>query len=245
MKITAKRQNMSNHGPDGEQLRDEEAEALFDIILKDPDTEIGMPDSNGNQPIFYKGEIIGMLNPSKGYGAIDPDAYAALSGDLEIEKDPEISDSVMSAKSIKASDEIKSKSDLAYALSDILTPELCVDVVNQAFSEYDEFSDDAFTYAGGKDDSFFESLNDETPRNIAYMFFEGQDLDSKGPANPDRDYFRFTKKGNIESTDKPGDVYMDTIKDDIVDFVIDHMDEIEFDEKIQELINEYFENNVR
>ena len=130
-------------------------------------------------------------------------------------------------------------------MTDILDAELCQEVVDAAFSEYDEFSDIVFTYAGGKDDSFFDALNDDTPRNVAFMFFEGKDLDDGGPANPGRDYFRFDRKGNIESTDDPGEIYMDTILDDIVDYIVDHMEEVEFPEKIDKLINKYLDNQER
>lgn len=242
MKITAKRKVFGDDDSES-QLNDQEAEELVNSLMNDPEVEIGPVDKNGFQPIFYAGQMIGLLNPSQGMGVIDRNAYDALRG-ADNDKIPD-DDVIMFSEKIKAADNITAKTSLETALTDILDAELCQEVVDAAFSEYDEFSDIVFTYAGGKDDSFFDALNDDTPRNVAFMFFEGKDLDDGGPANPGRDYFRFDRKGNIESTDDPGEIYMDTILDDIVDYIVDHMEEVEFPEKIDKLINKYLDNQER
>lgn len=246
MKITAKRKIF---GDDDEfdpqdQLNDQEAEALVDMLMNDPEVEFGPIDSNGFQPIFYAGQMIGLVNPSQGMGVIDREAYDSLRNP-EIAEDPDMSDMIMSSKNVKARDEISSEDSLKDAIKDALDEDLCKEIVDAAFSEDESFSDDVFSYAAGKDDSFFDAMNDDTPRNVAFMFFEGQDLDDKGPANPGKDYFRFDRKGNVQSTDYPGAVYMDTILDDIVDYIVDHMDEVEFPEKIDKLINKYLNNKER
>ena len=246
MKIDAKRKIF---GDDDEfdprdHLDDQEAEELVNTLMNDPQVEFGPVDRNGFQPIFYSGQMIGLINPSQGMGVIDREVYDSLRVP-EIVEDPELSDSIMSAKKVQAVGSIDSEDDLKSAIKDALDADLCEEIVNMAFSEDDKFSDDAFTYAAGKDDSFFDALNDDTPRNVAYMFFEGKDLDDGGPANPGKDYFRFDRKGNIESTDEPGEVYMDTILDDIVDYIVDNMEEVEFPEKIDKLINEYLNNKER
>jgi len=245
MKISAKRKIFGDADDfDSEsQLTDQEAEELVNSLMSDPEVEIGPIDRNGFQPIFYAGQMIGLLNPSQGMGIIDREAYDALRGaGNDVDPDDDI---IMFSKDIKADDDVTSEDSLKSAIKEALDSDLCEEIVKQAFSEDEKFADDVFTFAGGKDDSFFEALNDDTPRNVAFMFFEGKDLDEGGPANPGRDYFRFDRKGNIESTDEPGEVYMDTILDDIVDYIVDNMEEVEFPEKIDKLINKYLDNEER
>jgi hypothetical protein len=73
-------------------------------------------------------------------------------------------------------------------------------------------------------------------------FFNGEDLDSRGPANPNRDYFRFNGYDNIESTNDPGEIYLDELDIELVDYIIDHLDDREFPDDIQEIIEEYASN---
>ena len=221
-------------------LEGEDAERFLDTLMSDPDTEIGPPDGRGNCPIFYKDHIIGFLNPELGIGAIDPDAYAQLSGmddSIDIDVDPDMSDAILSAEEI-SEDEEEPKSDLEKALEDALTEDLCVDVVNQAFSESGEFASEVFTDA---EDFFDVNLANADPQEIALKFFNGKDLDSRGPANPNRDYLRFNGEDNVESTDDPGAIYFDTILDDIIKYIIDHKDELEFNEDIQNVLDKYLD----
>lgn len=145
---------------------------------------------------------------------------------------------VKSGTNVVASNKIKTKSELEKALKDTIDADLCVDIVNLAFSDDGSFSDFVFDSA----DVFFDLLIDEEPKDVALMFFNGKDLDSRGPANPNRDYFRRDGRDNVESTDDPGAIYYDEILDDIVDFVVKYYDEFEFPDEIQELINEYLDN---
>lgn len=227
-------------------LEGEDAEQFLDTLMRDPDTEIGPPDKRGNCPIFYKEHIIGFLNPGLGIGAIDPDAYAQLCGEddtLDIDTDPDVSDTILSAEEItedeEAADE-EPKSDLEQALEEALTEDICVDIVNLAYSESNEFASDVFIDA---EDFFDVNLGNADPQDIALKFFEGKDLDDDGPANPNRDYLRFDADENIESTDDPGAIYLDTLLDDIIKYVIDHKDEFEFDEDIQNILNDYLDDD--
>lgn len=141
-------------------------------------------------------------------------------------------------KKIQASDEISSKSELEDALKAALTDDLCVELVDLAYSEDGEFADDAFIDS----DTFFDLLANEEPYEVARQFFMGEDLDSKGPANPTRDYFRYNGYGNVESTDDPGATYSEILDTEIVDYIMDHLDDRDYPEEIQELIDEYLGN---
>ena len=125
--------------------------------------------------------------------------------------------------------------DLKRHIKNALDEDLCVDIINLAFSEDGDFAFDVFTDS----DTFFDTLIDTEPRDVALMFFNGKDLDYRGPANPNREYFRLDRKENVESTDDPGAIYYDTLIDDIVDYVIDHIDDREFPEEIQDILTEY------
>ena len=138
---------------------------------------------------------------------------------------------------VTLSGHIRHEDDLRQLIKDVLSADLCTDVVNLAFSEDGTFEEYVFLDA----DTFFDTLIDAEPYEIARSFFMGEDLDSRGPANPIRDYFRYNGYGNVESTDDPGDTYYDTIEDDIIDYIMDHLD-LEYPEDIQEVIDEYNEN---
>lgn len=126
-------------------------------------------------------------------------------------------------------------SDLKRDIEDILDYDLCIDVVNLAFSEDNEFTTSVFMDS----DTFFGTLINDEPISVATIFFKGKDLDSRGPANPDRSFFRLDKRGNVESTDDPGEIYYDDLLDDLVDYIMDHIDDREFPEDIQAVIMEY------
>lgn len=84
--------------------------------------------------------------------------------------------------------------------------------------------------------NYMDDINDYLaglePREILNKAFYGD-------FNPSRDYFMFNGYENLESTDYPEDDWID--KDEIVDFIFDEKDGsyYEFDEKIQEVIDEY------
>ena len=138
---------------------------------------------------------------------------------------------------VQAADTIKSKDDLKQALWDILDDNICVDVVNLAFSEDNEFEQDVFFDS----DTFFDTLAETEPYEVARMFFMGEDLDASGPANPTRDYFRFNGYGNVESTNDPGDTYYHVLDNDIVAYIMEHLDDREFPEEVMEVISKYQE----
>lgn len=136
---------------------------------------------------------------------------------------------------------ISSTSPLKKKIKKALTDELCVDLVNLAYSEDDLFSDEAFIEA----EIFWDTHSNDDVQDMVLKFFNGEDLDSKGPANPNRDYFRFDKYENIESTDYPGDIYLDQLKDEITDYVMDHLDDRDFPDDIQEVIDNYQDDNYQ
>lgn len=138
---------------------------------------------------------------------------------------------------ITASD-TSSLSQLRRQLKDALTDDICVDIVNLAYSEDGTFAEAAFIDA----DTFWDVHSSDDVQDLVLKFFNGEDLDSRGPANPNRDYFRFDGYENIESTDYPGEIYMDELDGEIVDYIMDHLDDIEYPDDIQKLIDEYFSN---
>ena len=139
---------------------------------------------------------------------------------------------------ITAVGEIKTRAELERAIKDILTADICESIVDLAYSEEDMFTDDAFVDA----ETFWDVHANDDAKELVLKFFNGEDLDSRGPANPNRKYFRFDGYENIESTDYPGDTYKDELDIDIADYVLDHLDNREFPEEIQDLISNYHEN---
>jgi len=138
-------------------------------------------------------------------------------------------------KIIKSDSDITSKEDLEDALEDALTYDLCVELVNLAYSEDGYFDTDIFLDS----DTFFDSLAVEEVYDVVRAFFYGEDLDGTGPANPTRGYFRYNGYANVESTDDPGAHYMNELDDEIVDYIMDHLDDREYPEEIQEVIDRY------
>lgn len=140
-------------------------------------------------------------------------------------------------KKIKSADRIKDIQELEAAIKAALTADLCVDLVDLAYSEDNYFDDDVFVDA----DTFWDVHDNDDVKDIILKFFNGEDLDSKGPANPNRTYFRFDGYDNIESTDYPGDIYLNELDTEIVDYILDHLEDREFPEQIQNFVNEYLE----
>ena len=210
-------------------------------IMTDPDIEIGRSDRRGNQSILHRGKDIGWMNPNRGIGWIDDKAYRKLnpSEDSEVEHKSVNDDGVVENDDVQAVVEIKNEEDLRAAIKNLLDEDLCTDLVNLAFSEDNLFSKEAFMDA----DTFFETLDyDDDPKRLSLMFFNGEDLDSRGPANPNRNYFRLDNTDNIESTDYPGEIYMGTLDDEVIDYIIDHVSDRTYPDEIQELVDEYLEH---
>lgn len=128
--------------------------------------------------------------------------------------------------------------ELKRLIKDIIDPEICQEIINLAYSEDNSFADYMFM----ESDVFFDDvIANYTPMDIALIFFNGNDLDSRGNANPNREYFRFNKYDNVESTDYPEDILYDELLDDVVDFIVNHIEEFEYPESIQDIINEYLD----
>ena len=142
----------------------------------------------------------------------------------------------------KSSTTIESRAELRRALEDVIDADMCKEVVNFGYSEDDEFDNVVFIESKV---FFHDTLGDEEPKDIAEMFFNGEDLDSNGQADPTRDYFRFDEKGNVESTDKPETVYLENSLDDIIDYILDHLTDTQYNEAIQGLIDKYLESKER
>ena len=142
-------------------------------------------------------------------------------------------------RKVKGTDKIKTLKDLEREVRAALTADICSDLVNLAYSENGEFDGDVFIDA----DTFWEVHENDDVKDMTLKFFNGEDLDSKGPANPTRDYFRFNGYDNIESTNDPAEIYLDELDIELVDYVIDHVEDgLEFPETIQKLIDNYLEN---
>ena len=142
---------------------------------------------------------------------------------------------IKTSKSVVAASDSTSGADLKGALKSALDSDICEDIVNLAYSEDNVFAEQVFI----ESESFFDALISEDPKDVALMFFNGKDLDARGPANPNRDYFRTNKYDNVESTDYPGEIYEETIFDDILDYIIEHISDREFPKMIQEIISKY------
>lgn len=139
---------------------------------------------------------------------------------------------------VTSATKLNNAKDLEKALKVLLDADLCKDIIDLAYSEDGEFDQDVFVPS---DDFFDTNLYNAEPKDVALKFFNGEDLDSKGSANPNRDYFRFDGYENIESTDDPGDIYLDELDTEIVYYIMDHLDDRTFPDKVQEIINEYLD----
>lgn len=141
-------------------------------------------------------------------------------------------------RKIKGTDKIKDIKELEKAIKAVLDAEICLELVNLAYSEDNYFEDDVFIDA----ETFWDVHDNDDVKEITLKFFNGEDLDSKGPANPNRDYFRFDGYDNIESTNDPEDIYLDELDVELVDYVLEHLNDREYPEKVQKLIDNYLEN---
>ena len=126
-------------------------------------------------------------------------------------------------------------SDLKKQIKDALTDNICEEIVNLAYSEDGIFEKEIFTDS----DTFWDIYSNEEPQDMVLKFFNGEDLDGRGQANPSRDYFRYDNYENVESTDYPGEIYLDQLDDEIVDYVMEHLDDREFPDDIQDIIDKY------
>ena len=140
-------------------------------------------------------------------------------------------------KNVVSARSIKSSAALHRELKEILDEDLCVDVVNIGYSNDDEFADVVFIEA----EVFWDIHSNDDAFELVKHFYDGADLDSNTAesANPNSEYFRQDKDEDVESTDYPGDIYMDEILDDIIDYIIEHQNDRTFPEDIQEVLDNY------
>ena len=139
---------------------------------------------------------------------------------------------------VTSATKIGNAKDLEKALKVLLDADMCKDIVDLAYSEDNEFDQEVFVPS---DDFFDETLYNMEPKDVAMKFFNGEDLDGKGSANPNRDYFRFDGYDNVESTNKPGKIYLDELDTEIVYYIMDHLDDRTFPDEVQEIIDKYLD----
>jgi len=196
------------------------SQRILSRLMNDPDVELGDPNDEGERDICYKGDCIGTINSSRTINWNNSEQ------------------ALMFTSKINAAEDI-TRADLESSIKDELDSDVCTEIINLAFSEDNMFEDDVFT----ETEEFCNMyLSSEDARDVAKRFYNGEDLDDGGSANPEKDYLRFNSDDNIESTDYPGDVYFDTLFDEILDYIMDHLEDREFPDNIQELIDEYLKD---
>lgn len=204
-----------------------DTKATLKQIMNDPDVELGDADKDGNQEVFCCGRNIGLINASKGICEIDAKKY----------KLPKKSNASIKSSTVMAS--IDTRAELEDAIYDALDSDTCLQIVEEAFSSKSMFERQVFMDS----ETFFSTeLVANTAKEVATKFHKGEDLDDDGPADPTKKYFRLNKAGNVESTDYPGDIYFDTLDDDIINYIMDNLEDVEFPKYIQDIIDEYLDN---
>ena len=245
-----KRGKKDSKAPQASENAGDSPEYLLDMLLNDPGVKIGKPDKVGNQDIFYKHKHLGWINGTRGTARLNFQLYKELmeqstpKEDLSVDnssarnwKDDDI---IRASDDISDSNSIETKSDLMLALKDTLDSSSCYDVVMTGISEDGAFADDEFFDSG----TFFDIYGNTDAQELVEAFYDGEDLDDKSEkhANPHADYIRWSMYG-IESTDDAGQYYYDNLLDDIIDFIMDHLDDgYDFPSDVQDLIDEYLEN---
>ncbi len=126
-----------------------------------------------------------------------------------------------------------SLSSLETALKDLLSDQdILAETIEAIYAETGAYSDDVFMEA----DIFFDSLSRTELKDILLDFYNGEDLDSRGPANPNRDYFRFDAYHHVESTDDPKQIYEDDLLDEICDYILDDPEADYYPDEVLDLI---------
>lgn len=243
---------------------DESMMQVFQNIIHDPHIIIAEPDKKGNSDILYDGKNIGWMNIERGMGWIDDKAYDKLQkyvapepaldslyediddedayDEYEDEEDDLSEDDIDASEKITAADDIDEDgwaSTLEQALrSELFYSRLMEETVNAIFANTGDFDDAVFTEA----DEFYDLNAKKDPKDFVLDFYNGKDLDiDKDGANPSRDYFRRDGKAHVQSTNDPGQIYVDEILDDVVDYIIDHADDTYYPDDIMEILEHYAE----
>ena len=127
--------------------------------------------------------------------------------------------------------------DFRRKLKEILTPNLCWQVVSTAIGEDGTWSEE---YDFFDADEFVEIWN-KSFREIIDGMRRGYDLDKDppcAPGNPYADYYKWDGD-TIDTTNNPAQYIYDEALFDIIDYIVDNLDESWYPDEILELIEEY------
>lgn len=196
---------------------------IFQKIMTDPEVMLSDPDESGNMSAIYNNKDIGWINPQTGSCSISE----------EYDKDV-----VMSADDVDVDEEFEEISediDSSTALEDILLdPDIMKDTVDAIYANTGDFDKSIFTPA----EEFFQDNSNKSMKEMLQNFYNGTDLDDGGSADPNKKYFRLTKSKEVESTDYPGDIYIDEILDEVVDYIKSNSEDTYYPEEILNILTE-------
>lgn len=127
--------------------------------------------------------------------------------------------------------------DFRRKLKEILTPNLCWQVVSTAIGENGTWADEYDFF----DAYEFVAIWDKSFREIIDGMRRGYDLDKDppcAPGNPYADYYKWDGD-TIDTTNNPAQYIYDEALFDIIDYIVDNLDESWYPDEILELIEEY------
>ena len=147
-------------------------------------------------------------------------------------------------KKVTASVKILDDDDVHTVLEEIMTSDDCENVVNYSYSQAGTFYEEVFWDSY----TFWDINSNESAEDMVDAFYSGKDLDSgEDHADPGKQYFRRDDTyGSVDSTDYPGDIYLDELLDDIIDYIIDNIDaadDMDLSEDVMEAIGNYKEDS--
>lgn len=245
-------------------------EKIFLELMEDPYAGLDKPDKSGNQDIYYYGKHIGWINPTRNIGYIDRKAYEQLKAknkkqavkmptkkdtqpqNAEVVPEKKVKYEIPSDELLRASSDIAPKKKITASvnmdedglrelLEDALDSDICEEIVSLAYGYDDYFADIYFTDISEFIDIY---MSNDDPLDVVMAFYDGQDYDdNEDHANPNRDYARYDSRGTVETTNYPGDVYLDESSDEIIDYIMEHLDNDDFPDEIQEIVDQYNELN--
>lgn len=221
---------------------DENMKDIFNNIFQNPHITLGTPDKQGNMPIFYFDKDIGWVNPDKFIGWVDDKAYDKLekyTGDTS----EDTVGNIESSKVMGAEDDIEdidedSSDDIEDALTNYFkrADSGLTDTINAIYSETGEFEDIVFMEAK----EFYNLLKRDDIKDTVNKFYNGYDYSrNKLEADPNSKFFRFNEDDNIESSDYPESVYYKEVLNDIVDYILDHIDADYYPDEILDILAEF------
>ena len=122
-------------------------------------------------------------------------------------------------------------------LKELLTPELCWQIVGSAIGENGTWADDYDFF----DAEEFVSIWDKSFREIIDGMRRGYDLDKNppcAPGNPFADYYKWDGD-TIDTTNDPAQYIYDEALFEIIDYIVDNLDENWYPDEVLEAIAEY------